>query len=299
MMLAPFGEYVYGLYITSTGNVAQVFIGRERQGEDPPGWGPIIWHAVATTAGDFDDFHGMFVAETSEFSATETRPTLWYATGNDVSFIFLDKDGAPQRRRGNIDLETGTIICVSGDFDFGYPRVTKQLRVIEGWAEDFAASGHVFRFRVYRDGGSVETVGADITADGFFQRFWTQDTNDAARSMLVDCTWAGSSNLTDTNGPHLRDVIVRALAKPDTTPVWTFLISAKDSSGKTSKAVRSELEGYKNTLKEWKPPGEDSFNGVLTSLRLLRADELRDLADRNQPPPSFIFAAEVREMISS
>jgi hypothetical protein len=298
MGLAAFGEYDYGLYVSSLGTTAHVVFGRERATEDPPGWGPIIWHSLDIATADLDDFHGIFITETSEFGASDVRPCLWFAVGNNISYIWLDKDGSPSGRRGDIDVGT-TGLIVTGLFDFGLARVTKQLQVIEGWAEDFGAVNGTWRFSVYRDGGSSETVGATITSDGFFQRFWTQDTNDIARSMLVSLGWAGNSNLTSSSGPHLRDVMVRAVAVPDVTREWTFLFAVEDEQSKTAKKIRSELEAYVGDMKKYTLPDRDTFNGVMGKPRMLRADEINRLTPRNQEPPHYVIAATVREMSGS
>jgi hypothetical protein len=298
MGLATFGAYVYALYVSSTGTSAQLAMGRERDDSDPPGWGPLVWQTIDLPTADFNDFHGVFIAELSRFSATETRPSLWYANGNDVSYIWLDKDGAPLSRRGDIDLAT-TGSVTSGKFDFDIPRVPKQLWAIEGWAEDFGSVTGSFQFNVYRDGGSLEAVGSTITSDGFFRQFWTQDTNDIARALLVNVTWTGTSSITDTNGPHLRDVVLRAIALPRTTRDWTVLFRVEDEQAKTAKKIRSELEGYVGDLKKFTLPDRDTFNGVMGKPRLLRADEIQDLFPRNQPPPKYVISAPLREMAGS
>ena len=296
--LAPFGEYIYALYLASRGTHTILLQGRERTEGDPPGWGPIIWQSLAVHSGDADDFHGLFITETSELSVGVTRPVLWTADVNSLRYMFLDNDGSPASRRGEIDVAFVASTITSGDFDFGLPSVTKQLRVIEGWAEDMD-TGDTWRFYAYRDGGGAEAVGATITEDGFFQRFWTQDTNDTARSMLVALVWDGGTVCIDGNGPYIRDPLIRALAMPDTTRTWTFLLTARDEQAKTGKLVRSELEAYKNDLKKYKLPDGDSFNGVLTKLRLLRADEVKNLTPRNQEPPHYIIETTVREMVSA
>ena len=297
--LAAFGKYIYDIYVSSNGSDSYIAYGRERERNDPPGWGPIIWHTIDMASGDFDDFHGIGITERSEFSATETRPCLWYANGNNVSYTWLDKDGAPQGRRGDIDVSDGSTLIVSGRADFDMPRVPKQLRVIDGWAEDFGSVSGGFTLKVGIDGSGLGVVGAAIQSDGYFERFWTQDTSDTGRSMLVGCTWAGVSSLTDTNGPRLRDVMIRAVALPDTTRVWTFLCAARDGEARTGKKIRSEIEGYKNDLKKYELPDGDSFSGVLTRIRLLRADEVRDLTPYNQQPPHYVMEVTVREMVSS
>ncbi len=292
MGLATFGEYVYGYYISSDGSNSYAVYGRERDEDvDPPGWGPIIWHIINMSSGDLNDFHGIFISETSEFSSSQTRPVLWIAAGNNLRYFFLDKDGAPQGRRGDIDLDAASSGVVSGAFDFGLPRVTKQLRVIEGWAEDFGSVVAAFRFSVYRDGGALENVGAAITADGFFSRFWTQDSNDTARSMLVRVGWSTTSNLTDSNGPHLRDVVIRAVALPNQTILHTFLIEATDNM-KTSKKILSEIEVYVNDLLQYERPGGDTFNGVMRDVELITTGEEKGI-------PRYALRAVVREMISS
>lgn len=296
--LAEFGAYLYGLYVSSDGSNSYLAWGRERHSGDPPGWGPLVWHSLDLASGDFNDFHGIFVTETSKFSATETRPCLWFANGNDVSYIWLDNDGAPMAKRGEIDLATAGSIT-SGRIDFGMPRVPKQLRVADGWAEDFGSVSGKFETKVYLDGGSVVEIGSDITADGYKEQFWTQDTSDTCRSLLFEVVWTGTSSLTDTNGPHLRDFVLRALAKPDTTNVWTFLFAAEEGTSRTGKLIKDELEAYKNVLKKYKLPDEESFNGVMTGIRLLRADEIRDLKPRGQNPPKYVLAATIRELISS
>ncbi len=296
--LVVFGKYVWGMYVDSTGIVGYVVYGRKREDSDPPGWGPIIWHSIDSPTADLDDFHGMYVTHTSEFSATETKPTLWYANGNNVRYIWLEKDGSPMSKRGSIDLGAGATVT-SGRMTFNTPMVDKQMFVIEGWAEDFGSVNGYFLFRVYRDGGTVEDVGATITADGYFRRLWTQDDKDTGRSMNVAVAWVGASSLTSTNGPHLRDVMIRPLPLPTTTRSWTFLFAAEDGSSLTSKKIRSDLEGYKNDLKKFKLPDEDTFNGVLTGIRLLRADEISELKLRNQEPPKYALACTVREMLTT
>lgn len=297
LSLYPYGEYIYGLYLNSTGSAALIMWGRERDETDPPGWGPTIWHVIDLVGADRDDFHGCFVAETSEFGASDVRPTLWVSTGNNVIYYWLDRDGAPLSRRGDIGVAGSATTVQSGNFHYGMPQVTKQLRVIQGWGENLAAT-HPFRFYVYRDGSaSKEQVGSDLITDGFFQRFWTQDSNDTARSMIVEVN-LNDSGTVNQNGPRVRNVTVEAVALPDTTPVWTFLISVKDKS-KTAKKVRSELEGYIGDLKKYKLPDGDTFSGIMTDVRLLRADEMRSLTERMQEPPRFIYQASVREMVSS
>ena len=301
MGLAGFGAYLYGLYVHSVGTAAYLACGRERDASDAPGWGPIVWHTLDIPTADLNDFHGTFITEASEFAASDVRPCLWFADGNNVSYLFLDRDGAPLQKRSQIDLEDSgaNVFITSGDLDFGFPAVQKQLRAVEGWADDML-SGHSFRFLVGTDGAAILAGPLTaITEDGFFQRFWTQDSADTGRSMVVRVNWQGTDNLTDQAGPHLRNVVFRALLQPHTTRVWTFFLTARDEQAKTGKLVRSELEAYKNDLKKWKLPDGDSFNGVLTDLRLLRADEVRDLVQANQPPPHYLIRAIVREMVSA
>jgi hypothetical protein len=179
------------------------------------------------------------------------------------------------------------------------PNVPKQLWAIEGWAEDFGSVIGSFQFNVYRDGGSSEAVGSTITSDGFFREFWTQDTNDTTRTQLINVTWTGTSSLTDTNGPHLRDVVVREVALPRTSREWTFLFAVEDEQSKTAKLIRSELEAYVGDLKKYTLPDRDTFNGVMGKPRMLRADEINRLTPRNQEPPHYVIAASVREMSGS
>ncbi len=298
MGLATFGAYVYGLYVSSAGTSAYLAMGRERDASDPPGWGPLVWQVIALPTADFNDFHGVFIAGTSRFSAAEMRPSLWYANGNDVGYIWLDKDGAPLSRRGDIDLATSGSVT-SGRIDEGMPNVPKQLWAIEGWAEDFGSVTGTFQFNVYRDGGSSEAVGSTITADGFFRKFWTQDTNDTARTHLINVTWTGSSSLTDTNGPHLRDVVVREVALPRVSREWVVLFMVEDEQAKTAKKIRSELEGYVGDLKKFTLPDRDTFNGVMGKPRMLRADEIDKLTPRNQEPPKYVISAPIKEMSGS
>ncbi len=297
MGLAPYGEYIYALYLNSIGTACLILQGRERNTEDPPGWGPLIWQAIDAVAGDINDFHGIFVAETSEFGASDVRPSLWAASGNNVDYWWLDKDGALGSRRGDIEGGSASTDVLTGNFHFGYPRVLKQLQVIEGWGEDLSAN-EKFAFLVYRDGGSQESVGADITSDGFFQRFWTQDTNDTARSMLVDCTFTGT-NATGLNGARLRDVMVRAVLIPNVTREWTFLLAVEDEQAKTAKKIRSELEAYIGDMKKYTLPDRDTFNGIMGEARMLRADEISALTPRNQAPLKYVIAAPVREVTGS
>ncbi len=300
--LAPFDEYIYADYKcgTQTDNTtAYVLWGRERDRDDPPGWGPIVWHGIQTMVNDFDDFHAVKITELSEFTSTDIRPCLWFCRGNNLDFIFLDKDGSPFSVRGEIDVRSGASSVFTGRFDFGHPRVLKQLWKIDGWAEDMSSTDYNFRFRVRRDGGSAEDVGGLITTDGYFESFWTQDSNDTTRSMLVDVQWNGTTNLTNLNGPHLRDVMVRAYAVPDVSQVWTLLFAVEDGMNKTAKKIRSELEAFRSDLKQYELPDGDSFNGVMGQIRLLRSDEIRELMPEMQPPPKYVLQATVREMVSS
>ena len=299
MGLAPLGEYIYGVYLTSDGTFAVQAFGRERNVSDPPGWGPIVWHIIQDTNADFDDFYGVFITKTSEFSATETRPCLWSADGNNLTHTFLDKDGAPASRRGDIDIAASAEV-ISGRIDGGMPNVPKQLQVIEGWLADIAANQN-FQLKVFRDGEiSSENVGSVVSSDGFFRNFWTQDSNDTARSILARVVFAGSGSvLTDTNGPHLRGVVIRMIALPRTTREWTFLFAVEDKQSKTAKKIRSELEGYVGDLKKYTLPDKDTFNGVMGKPRLLRADEINALTPRNQEPPHYIISCVVREMAGS
>jgi hypothetical protein len=296
--LADIGGYIYAFYSTSNSGLGLVLQGREREEGDPPGWGPIVWHAVNKMTADFDDFHGIGISETSEFSSSEIRPTLWFANGNNTLYVPLDKDGSLRSRRGDIHLFDSTTSVVTGDFDFGIPRVAKQLHKIDGWAEDMQ-SGHLFRLKVALDGGSFAAVGSDITTDGYFENFWTQDSSDTARSMLIEVLGIITDNFTSQNGPHLRDVMVRAVAQPDVTREWTFLFGVEDEQSKTAKKIRSELEAYVGDLKKYTLPDRDTFNGVMGKPRMLRADEINRLTPRNQEPPHYVIAATVREMPGS
>ena len=295
---APFGGYIYGLYVSSFGTTVIVAWGRERDESDPRGWGPLVWHGLEITSGDFNDFHGIYVAQTSEFSSTEVRPTLWYSSGNDIRYIFLDKDGSPMARRGDVDLAADGALF-TGDITAGVPRVLKQLHAIEGWAENFAASGHAFQFIAYLDGGTSNNIDDEVNTNGFFRKFWTQDTNDTARAMIVALDWNGTGNLTDTNGPLLRDVVLRLVALPKITREWTFLLKVEDEPSRTAKKIRSELEGYVGDLKKYELPDGDTFNGVMGKVRMLRADEINALMPRNQEPPHYVMAAPVREVSGS
>lgn len=297
MGLADYGAYIYGVYATSSGSDMKILWGRERAEEDPPGWGPLIWHVVGGAGADFDDFFGCTITETSEFSASETRPFLWSPANDEISYTQLDKDGAPAGRRGDIDLATSGQIY-TGELDFGLPRVTKQLHKIDGWAEDMN-TGHKWQVFVFRDGGSQEQVGSGITTDGYFEAFWTQDTNDTARMVIVQVSWSASDNTTNQNGPHLRDVMIRAVAVPDVTREWTFLFAVEDEQSKTAKKIRSELEAYVGDMKKFTLPDRDTFNGVMGKPRMLRADEINRLTPRNQEPPHYVIAATVREMSGS
>lgn len=294
-----YNGHLYGLYVNSTGEFAFV-VWAHPVGEQ---W---RWQTIAVIAADFNDFHGIHVAETSKFSASEVRPCLFFAAGNNLSWIWLDKNGAPMLRRGDIDLHTSATVA-SGRIDNGMPRVNKQLTYVSGWAEGFAATAdhHQFQLKVYRDDGNAESVGTAITGDGsspdgYFTKYWTQDTNDEYRSLIFEATWTGTGSLTDQDGPRLRDVQIHAIAKPATTRLWSFLISAKDDdSFRTATTIRSDLEGYLNDLKKYKFPHEDAFSGMLVDLQPVRADEINQLTPRGQSPPHFVFRATVREMPSS
>ncbi|KKN41164.1 hypothetical protein LCGC14_0725940 [marine sediment metagenome] len=296
--LAAFGKYIYGLYISSAGTDAYLLQGRERDSSDPPGWGPLIWTSIDLVTANFDNFRGIFISELSEFSSSETRPSLWYPHGNHVRYVWLDKDGAVASRRGDIDLATSGSVT-SGRIDGGMPNVPKQLWAIEGWAEDFGSVSGSFQFNVYRDGGSSEAVGSTITSDGFFRQFWTQDSNDTGRTLLVNVTWTGSSSLTDTNGPHLRDVVVREVALPRVSREWMVLFMVEDEQAKTAKKIRSELEAYVGDMKKYTLPDRDTFNGVMGKPRMLRADEIDRLTPRNQEPPKYVISAPIKEMSGS
>jgi hypothetical protein len=299
MGLSPFGAHIFGFYVASSKTKAYVMWGQERKQGDTLGFGPVIWHALDLTTADLDDFHGVHVAEKAEFSSTESRPCIFYANGNNLRYIFLDKDGSVRNKRGEIDLATSGSV-VSGDIDYDLPTVNKQFRVIEGWAEDFAGSGHSFQFIGAIDGSPTYfNVGAAVTSDGFFQRFWTQDSNDVGRSVSIDSSWTGTDNLTSQDGPRLRNVNIRAVAVPNTTREWTFLFAVEDEQSKTAKKVRSELEAYVGDLKKYTLPDRDTFNGVMGKPRLLRADEISALTPRNQEPPHYVIAATVREMSGS
>ncbi|KKL66676.1 hypothetical protein LCGC14_2142590, partial [marine sediment metagenome] len=300
---ATLGSVFYTLYFSpGTTDKCILFQGRERGSEDVTGWGPIVFHSLRQPAGDNDDFHGVHIAETSEFSATVTRPSLWYANGNNVSYVWLNQDGTPFSEPSLMDV-TGAAI-ISAPINFGLPEeIVKQLRVIECVAENLnaaAPSTGSFQFAVRRSGSATwDDVGGAIVSSGrqALQRFWTQDSNDTAKWMLFRCTYDSGSDPTTTDVPTLRNIVIRGLALPDITRVWTFFLTARDKAAKTGKLVRSELEGYVNDLKKYELPDGDSFNGVLTNLRLLRADEVRELVQANQPPPHYVIRASVREMI--
>jgi hypothetical protein len=289
MGTASYNGHFYGLYVNSAGTT-----------------GFVVWaypvnqqwrfHVLASVTADFDDFHGVYVTETSKFSASEVRPCFWFANGNDVSYIWLDKNGAPMLRRGDVDVAAAATVT-SGRIDFGYPRVLKQLHYISGWADDMVTSD-TFTCKVYRDGATdAETVGSAITADGYFDEYFTQDTDDTCRSLLFSAVWAASGDTTDLNGPHLRDVQIHAVLQPAVTRVWEFLVVAEDTGSRTAKKIRTEWEAYIGDLLKFELPDGDSFNGVASPLEMLRPDEVRDLF--NQDPPSYAFRATVREMPSS
>lgn len=293
MGLATYGEYIYGLYVEATGATGLIVCGYE----DQTGWGPITWQVIGQVTANWNHFHGMYIAQKAYYTATETRPCLFMADGNDLAYMWLDKDGSPMTKRGEVDV-AASAYAISGRIDFDLPRVNKQLKYISGWAEDMN-TGHSWQLAVYRDGGTVENVGAAITADGYFTRYWTQDSNDTCRSLLFRPDWAASSNLTDQNGPHLRDVQIHAVAKPATSKMWSFILAAEDGQARTAKTIRSQIEAYVNVLKKFELPDSDSFNGILTEIRLLRADEVSQLREQNQPPPRYAMLATVREMPTS
>jgi hypothetical protein len=295
--LAPAGEYVFTIY-NDQGTGGFVVFARERAEDDPLGWGPMIWHVLDTPASDDDDFHGIFITRLSEFGASDIRPCLWIANGNRVDYFWLETDGSPIQRAGDITLAPSGNIT-SGDIDGDMPQVSKQLRMISGWVENFAGSGHSLQFLAALDGASYATVAAAITADGYFERFWTQDSSDVARVINIQMNWTGSDNLTSQNGPYARDVVVHLVALPDTTREWTFLFDVEDEQSKTAKKIRSELEGYVGDLKKYTLPDKDTFNGVMGKPRMLRADEISALTPRNQEPPHYVIAAPVREMSGS
>lgn len=294
--LAAKAEYVFGIYISSAGSKALIAWGRERDRLDPPGWGPLIWHVIDSVTADLDDFHGIFVAETGEFGATDIRPSLWFADGNNVAYVWLDKDGSPQSRRGNIDLPASSSVY-AGRFNYDLPLVTKQWQLIEGWAEDMAASGHKFSFIAYMEGDTAQTL-TNITSNGFFQAFWVPGATATGRILSLGVTWTGTDNLTSTNGPHLRDLRVRSVAMPGITREWTFLFNVKDDMAKTAKKLEDELEVNIGSLLSWERPGGDSFRGVLAGTRLLRADEIQERRGK-QPPPRYVIAGTVREVATS
>jgi hypothetical protein len=126
MGLATYGAYIYGLYVDSLGNKGLLHMGRERGETDPPGAGPIIWQVIDSVTADLDDFHGIFITKKSEYGASDVRPCLWYPHGNNLRYMWLDKDGAPRNRRGDIALGTSAGV-VSGRIDGGLPGVNKQL----------------------------------------------------------------------------------------------------------------------------------------------------------------------------
>ena len=292
MGLAAYGAYIYGVYVDSTGILATILYGRERDDSDPPGWGPIIWHSIGVVTADLNDFHGISIVETSEFASGDVRPSLWAAHGNNVVYFWLDRDGAPMSRRGDIEV-IGNSVLDSGVIS----QIDHQFHKIDGWAEDMQ-SGHSMRFAVAMDGGSFNNVGATITTDGYFQRFWTQDSNDTGRTFAIKVSWIASDNLTGTNGPRLENTRLHMVSLPSVTREWTFLFDVEDN-GKTAKKKRSELEAFVGDLKKYKLPDGDTFNGVMGKIRMLRADEISALTPRNQEPPTYVMAAPVREVSGS
>jgi hypothetical protein len=310
--LASYGAYLYGPFISpipGSTEIQHLLYARERDSRiDPPGWGSWVWqvtsgHYSAVSKGTF---HGCHVARTSEYDASTVRPCVFWSSGDKakIEYLFLDTDGAPSRSRGNVDLYNGGVQVTSGRIDWDLPRVNKQFRVIEGMAEDMAA-GHSWQFAVSIDGGSFNNVGSAITSDGFFQAFWTQDSNDTGRSILLKLTWTGTSNLTGQSGPHLRDVGIRALAIPNTANIWTFLVHAEDETMRTARGIRTGIEGYGNDLKKFELPDGDSFNGIVTSIRMVSPKErrelqvLRDEKGKALPMPRYIMAVTVREMVAA
>lgn len=300
--LAAFGQYIFANYVSDLSTIADLILfGRERRADDPSSSEPLVWNVLDTNLQAATEFNGIFTAQTSERSETSViiRPSLWFGFGNNVGFQYLDHDGAPLSFRTRINQDDLNTLIVTGEFDFDLPRVNKQFRVIDGWAEDMSTNA-AFRIRVYVDGGSAVTLGSDVTADGYFENFWTQDTSDTGRSLQVEIDFRpNSQNDTNTNGSRLRDVMVRAVALPDMAQIWTFNFYVRDEQVKTAKKIRSELEGFVNDLKQYELPDGDKVNGVMTSVRLLRADEINELFSDMQPPPKYVLQAQVREMVSS
>lgn len=289
MGTTSYNGHFYGLYVNSAGDTAFVAWGYPVGNE----W---RFYALGIVNADFDDFHGIYVSETSRFSASEVRPCLWFASGNNLGYIWLDKNGAPMLRRGDVDVAAAAIVS-SGRIDFGYPRVPKQLRYISGWAEDMVTDNG-FALWVFLDGGSADPVGA-ITADGYFDEYWVQDTDDTCRSLLFSAQWVAAGDTTDLNGPLMRDIQLHAVLQPKVTRVWEFLLMAEEKPARTAKAIRTEWEAYIGDLLKFELPDGDSFNGVASPLEMLRADEISKLTPRSQTPPSYIFRATIREMPSA
>ena len=89
---------------------------------------------------------------------------------------------------------------------------------------------------------------------------------------------------------------MRAVLLPNQTIMHTFLLEAKDNM-KTSKKILSEIEGYINDLKKYKKPDGDTFNGVMTDVKLITTDGMGGKKPR--PMPKYALRATIRQMVGS
>lgn len=303
--LFPFGKYLFALY-QARGTSSVLFAGVERDPQlHPPGWGPLVWHAVASFGGSLANFHGCYVSQRSEadVGAVDEYPYVWYPSGSaNVRYQQRDHDGSPFiSYAAQSNLSAGTQVAYVSNIDFGFPRIRKQFRMVDGYTENLI-TGHAWQLRVGVDGASTTSLGADLTVtndDGYFQRFWTQDSGDVGRYLTFGLQWSSSGDITDVTHPYVRDVRIHAVLLPTSAQVWTFNFFVEDGTAKTAKKLRSELEGYLQDLKQYELPDGDTINGVMVGLRLLRADEIRDLNPDKQPPPKYVLQATVRQMVSA
>ncbi|MEE9149968.1 MAG: hypothetical protein V3U27_21530 [Candidatus Tectomicrobia bacterium] len=299
----PYGKYLFAIYqATATNSV--LFAGVERDTQlHPPGWGPLVWHVVASYAGDLNDFSGCHVSERSEANpgVVTEYPYVWFPKGDNLSHQQRDHDGSPFiSYAAQSNLDSGTQVAYASDIDFGFPRVLKQFRKVDGFSEALV-TGHAFQIKVGIDGNSIANLGSALGSsdDGYWERFFTQDSSDTGRYLTLGFSWSSSGDITDVTHALLKDIRVHAVLLPDTAQVWTFNFWVADGMVKTAKKLRSELEAFLQDLKQYELPDGDKINGVMTGIRLLRADEIRDLFPDMQPPAKYILQATVREMVSS
>ena len=215
-----YGKWIWSIYFVAEGGTNYFYhlAGYMRRSIFDVVWHNLARHTTIPHRGSFMD----------------SGRRWWGAHSTELIHLKAGVNGSPDPGRDSIGYGRATSpntgICYLPEVPFyranGEPvgHTLKQLNSFEVTGRNLDATTPV-QLQVQRDQGTVENVGATITASGLTRRFWTAGSSDTAYIVRPIISITPTASYVNTTGdPQIWSVILRARLRPDLQDVIRIVL---------------------------------------------------------------------------